>query len=246
MLLTGHWSVTDPHGGFIGDYHAQYRQVTAIPRDDVLALGQITNIADMDFEKLLARFEVKKVIDFDVASQYATWHINHDPRDNSPDVAVASISMGADAANHVPGASTNGNFGSFPFDFSHAWMMAAVMARIAYLKEIDLSSSFATDVEPSVLQNGPIFACSTHGERALQTVDSQDSVPQLGYFLYSGDGDCRWDLAVLDPSQCGSLSTTQSAIDRCKQSATWLRTMAHAHKVMLNDKSDFLGLDKAV
>jgi hypothetical protein len=233
MLITAHWSVTQPPNP-IGDYHAQYAQIEPVD----LNLNRNTNVSDVDWEKLKAGFSVYKVMMFDVIPTYATYLINHDPRDQSADIAIASLSMyGA----------TITDFGKYPFTYNHAFMMAGCMARVAYLKNIDTEASFDVSVEPDILQNGPIYNLSTHAERALQTTDQgQDSIPELGYFLYSGDGDCRWDIAVLDPSEIPNLQTQAKAVQSAKNSAAWLRMKAHKIKLSLNSNSDMWGLDKNV
>jgi len=109
------------------------------------------------------------------------------------------------------------------------------------LKKIDTGGSFATDVEPSVLQNGPIFNVSTHAERALQTKNPGVPHPELGYFIYSGDPDCRWDISVLDPSDVAKLTSATAAATAAKASAAWIR--AHAHALVAAGITDFWGLD---
>lgn len=236
MLVTGHWAVVNPNNGPIGDYNVQYgKKDGAFTREAILAMGKVTDPSKIDWDALKNGFNVYKVMPLDQAPTYATWHINHDPRDNSADCAIGALCM--------TGATTS-NFGDYPFDYSYAWMMAGIMARIAYLKGIDTNGSFPDSVEPSVLQNGPIFNLSIHAERALQTVDSGDSVPKLGYFIYSGDSDCRWDLCVLDESESGDLATVDGAVAACYRSARWLRGMAHIIKGTLNEKSDMWGLEK--
>jgi hypothetical protein len=107
-------------------------------------------------------------------------------------------------------------------------MHCAINARVAKLKNIDLTATFDVSVDPNVLQNGPIHVLSTHGERALQTNDlGADTIPARGYFAYSGDPDCRWDLAALDPRDAHLLADANNAVLTCHKSADTIRNVSH-------------------
>lgn len=163
--------------------------------------------------------------------------MNTDPRDGSANTEVSAMCMA--------GAQTS-DFGQYPYTMAHAWVHAGLLARICALKNIDATESFDTSIEPATLQNGPIFTVSTHGERAIQTVDygvpngnasSRTASDQFGYFVGSGDPDSRWDIALLDPGYITSGVTVAGA----KASAAWLRQQAHAIKS--SGIADYWGLD---
>ncbi len=90
------------------------------------------------------------------------YHLNHDPRDGvSADVSIAALCMGGDH-----GISVTGPWGRWPFTWAHAHIMAAIVARIATLKGVDVGESFGTDqCTFSAQQNGPIYTVATHGSR---------------------------------------------------------------------------------
>lgn len=235
MLVTGHWSATAP--ARLRDYHIEFSQTSPIDSAFKLALRDAIALGPPDFAKLRESFTIWKNDQLGSPTDYGTWHLNHDPRDGSANIEIGALCM----AN-----ATTQNWGRYPFTRAHAWMMAGIVARVCVLKKIDTGGSFATDVEPSVLQNGPIFNVSTHGERALQTQnpgtpENPIPHPERGYFIYSGDPDCRWDLAVLDPSDVGKISVPSSAIAAATASAAWIRM--HAHAIAAAGITDFWGLD---
>ena len=161
MLITSHWSATEPPFA-VSDYHVQYVQVHPLDRDFVLSLIKQEPLK-IDWVKLKSAFKIYKIMNFYEIPEYATWHINRDPRDGSPDIAMAAICM----AN-----ATLRDFGKYPFDYAHAFMMAGLAARIARIENIDVTESFGVDANPLVLQNPPIYTFSTHAERRLQTQDN--------------------------------------------------------------------------
>jgi hypothetical protein len=100
-------------------------------------------------------------------------------------------------------------------------------ARIAALKGLDANGTFRV---PS-FQNGPLHVISTHAERAIQTPDSDAALrPSYGYFAYSGDGDCRWDLAARDASEAAVLAAPTSAYASALKTAAWVRAMTQQAK----------------
>lgn len=227
MLVTAHWSATGPVR--LKDYHIEFA-LTA-PSDEKL-------IYPADMDKLRKRFTIWKNVEFGTKTSYGTWHLNSDPRDGSPNIEVAAMCMGGSDVK------INGPWGQWPYTWQHAWMHAAIIARVCVLKNIDVFGSFEINVEPSVLQNGPICNVSSHGERAYQTVDDEDTVPKDGYFAYSGDGECRYDCAALDESLAKKLGDEDDAINEMHFSANWIRSQAHAFKE--EGIKDFWGLDGPV
>jgi hypothetical protein len=142
---------------------------------------------------------------------------------------------------------TTTEWGAYPFTIAHAFMLAAIAARVAQLKGLDVGGSFETNVRPDVLQNGPIFIFSTHAERAIQTYNpppngasDETHAREFGYFLGSGDPNLRWDITVLDPSQIGMMTGDLRVVAR--NSAEWLRDRAHEFKAA--GITDFWGLDR--
>ncbi len=224
-LVTAHWSASGP--AFLGDYHVEF---FLKPTSDV---SRISLDIEPDFDALFAFFEVKKNDDLGAATDFGTWHLNHDPRDGSPNIEIGALCM----AN-----ATTQNWGRYPYTPAHAWMHAAIIARVAHLKGIDIGGSFEASVEPSVLMSGPIFNISTHAERALQTQNPGVANPERGYFIFSGDPDCRWDLTILDQAAVSELASPESAISAARVSAAWLREKAHAIKS--GGITNFLGLDR--
>ena len=227
MLITGHWSATGPTR--LNDYHIESAKKTgaAVPH-----LTRDSNPCAADWIALRAAFDIWKNDALSQPTDYGTWHLNHDPRDQSSNIEIGMLCM----AN-----ATTQNWGNYPLTFAHAWVMAGIIARVAQLKNIDINGSFGASVEPSVLMNGPIFNVSTHAERALQTQNPGVQNPNLGYFIYSGDPDCRWDLAVLDPSEVRRLSSASSAKEAAIGSAAWLRDKAH--EIKSTGITDFWGLN---
>jgi hypothetical protein len=186
-----------------------------------------------NFAYLRRRFAIWKNDALSATTEYGTWEMNSDPRDHSANVEVAFMGMS--------GATTQ-NFGAYPYTIAAAWMHAALIARVCALKNIDCNGSFDVSVEPAVLQNGPIYNVSTHGERALQTYNpppngaTNDALGRsLGYFLGSGDPDSRWDIGVTDAAY---LPVTPAS---ARAAAAWLRAKAHAIKVA--GLTDYWGLD---
>jgi hypothetical protein len=223
-LITGHWSASGPN--FLNDYHVEFFKK---PGTDV---SHISLDIEPDFNEILNLFAIQKNDDLGTPTDFGTWHLNHDPRDGSPNIEIGALCM----AN-----ATTQNWGLYPFTPAHAWMMAAIIARVAQLKHVDTGGSFDSSVESSVLMNGPIFDVSTHAERAFQTQNPGVDHPERGYFIFSGDPDCRWDLTVLDPAAVGEIANFNSAIAAAKISAAWIREKAHAIKAA--GIHDFWGLD---
>lgn len=242
MILTCHWSATGPVR--LRDYHIELALTADLPEALHADLLRAQHPGQVDFEKLRALFTIWKNDPFTVATDYGTWRLNHDPNNGEPDIEIGALCM----AN-----ATTTNWGRYPFTIAHAWMMAGIAARICALKNIDCNGTFSADVEPSVLQNGPIAFLSTHAERAIQTYDPPDGngggaasdtlARTFGYFLGSGDPDLRWDLTVLDVSDAHQLATTD-ARGLAKQSAAWIRRQAHEIKAA--GITDYWGLDKGV
>lgn len=244
-LITDHWSATSPNR--IRDYHVEFALRAPLPESLHLHLLQARTAADVNFGELKTYFDVFKNFDLGTPTSYGTYHLNHDPRGDgsSADVEIGALCMGGE------GVSTSGSWGRWPYTIAHAWMHAALNARVAALKGIDTGAAFDVSVEPSVLQSGPIHTVSTHAERALQTVDADADGkpfkrPDLGYFIGSGDPDSRWDLAVLDPTLAGQLADAAGACTRARAaaiaSASWIR--ARTHEIKLVPILDYWGLDK--
>lgn len=230
MILTHHWSATSPTR--IHEYHVEYAlatQPTAAFRESLL---RATSALQVDWLALRRLFLVWKNVDFSTPTDYGTYRMNHDPRDGSANVEIGALCMGGE------GVSVAGAWGVYPFTIAHAWMAIGIGARIAALKDLDPNGSFTA---PG-FQNGPLHVISTHAERAIQTRDA-DAVlrPNFGYFAYSGDGDCRWDLAARDYTEAGKLATPQGAYTNALKTAAWIRAMTHEAKAM--GIHDLWGLD---
>lgn len=233
MILTLHWSATVPSR--LKDYHVEYAlatQPTGAFRESLL---RATAASQIDWLALRRLFVLWKNVDFSTPTDFGCWHCNHDPRDGSANVEIGALCMGGE------GVSVAGAWGAHPFTIAHAWMAIGISARIAALKGLDANGSFTA---PG-FQNGPLHVISTHAERAIQTRDA-DAVlrPNFGYFAYSGDGDCRWDLAARDFSESGKLATPQGAYANALKTAAWIRAMTHEAKV--HGIQDFWGLDGPV
>ena len=229
MLVTCHWSASPPQR--LRAYHLEFALTGTMTAEDLHNLRALGN-ASVPWTTLCAQFTIWKNDALTVPTDYGTFDLNNDPRDNSANIEVAAMCMS--------GASAT-NFGAYPYTIAHAWMHAAIVARIAVLKNLDCLESFSASVEPSVLQNGPIFTISTHGERAIQTNDwplgaaSQTQSAKYGYFFGSGDPNLRWDLTLLDPAYIDTTKDPTADADwyatQCRASAAWIRGQAHAIKV---------------
>lgn len=237
MLVTAHWSATGP--SHLGEYHVEFGAPNGISNDLNLMAENATDPLHVDFTKLKAAFNIWKNTAFGTATDYGTWRLNHDPRDGSADIEVGALCMGGE------NVSVTGPWGSYPYTYAHSWMHAAIIARIGFLKHIDLGGHFDASIEPGILQNGPIYNVSTHAERALQTQDS-DAVlrPAFGYFVYSGDGDCRWDIACRDVKDAPKLAKPANAKTEALANAAWIRKQSASILKTLSHTSDMWGLDK--
>lgn len=236
MLITCHWSATGPQP--ITDYHIEYALVRPIPSDIASNLAQGSELSVGDVERLVAAFDIWKFMGFDQIPAYATYHLNHDPRDGqTANVSVAALCMGGQ------GVQTSGPWGRWPFNMAHAYVMAAIAARICQIKGVDALDSFSDAAATYSRQmNGPIQVIATHGERAYQTPNPGVAHAERGYFLYSGDPDCRWDIASLRVEDAGDLSAFDSALARARASGAWIRN--HAHALKQAGIKNFYGLDK--
>jgi hypothetical protein len=166
--------------------------------------------------------------------------MNHDPTGdgNGPDIEVGALCMGGE---HVE---TTGPWGNFPYTPAHFIMHAALLARVCKLMGFSPDDYFGADVDPHRLQNGPIFRVSTHGERAYQTIDVPTPPnPSFGYFLFSGDCDLRWDIAVFEESKAGELSSATSAVKACVETAAMLRTLTLSAMDLIDQTGGYWGLD---
>jgi hypothetical protein len=236
MLITCHWSASGPHP--ISDYHVEFALSRAIPDDIAANLARGAELALPDIDRLAKAFDIWKLMDFGQIPEYATWHINHDPRDGkTPNVAVAALCMGGEGVN------TTGPWGRWPFTMAHAYVMAAIAARICQLKGVNCTDSFdPSECKYSAQMNGPIQIVASHGERAYQTPNPGVAAPARGYFIYSGDPDCRWDLAALRVEDAKKLAAFDSAIACARASGDWIR--AHAHTITQSGIENFWGLDR--
>jgi hypothetical protein len=236
MLITCHWSASNPQP--ISDYHVEFALVRPIPGDIAAKLASGSELSSSDVDRLVKAFDIWKFMSFDEIPRYATWHVNHDPRDGqTANVSMAALCMGGE------GVQTTGPWGRWPFTTGHAYMMSALAARVCQLKGLDPTGSFdASLCTYSPQMNGPIQNIATHGERAFQTPNPGVAHPERGYFIYSGDPDCRWDLAALRVDDAGKLGTFESAIACAHASGDWLRQ--HAKKLVQAGISDFWSLDK--
>jgi hypothetical protein len=235
MLITCHWSASPPVP--LTDYHVEFALNRPIPSDIDAKVTHGLPLTPADVDRLKTAFDVWKFMDFAAIPQYAVWHLNHDPRDDSVDISIAALCMGGE---HV---ATVGPWGRWPFTRAHAYIMAAIVARIATLKQIDVYDSFP--VAGSLvgrLQNGPVYVVSTHGFRAYQTPNPGVAHPERGYFMFSGDPDMRWDLSALEVGEADALANFDSALGSAAASAAWLRDAAHRLKAA--GISDFWGLEK--
>lgn len=224
-LATGHWSASPPQR--LRAYHEEFALTGKLSDDFLHNLRVLKSDPEgylkVPWNELLAAFTIWKNDAFTVPTDYGTWDMNRDPRDGtSPNVEIAAMCMG-DA--------TTENFGTWPYTIAHAWIHAGLIARICALKGFDIGASFDASVAAQ-LQNGPIFVVSTHGERAIQTVNygvpgagasSEAASKEFGYFLGSGDGSGRWDLLHLDPEYIPDGVSVAVA----KASAAWIRQQAH-------------------
>lgn len=239
-IITCHWAVVGKMNSALNDYHVEFTDKNLSAEYNKSLLGQIENpdAKKVDWKKHIAMFSVFKNDPLTAVTGYGTWHLNSDPRNGQANIEIASLTMGGS------NVQVQGPWGDNPHTISHSLMHAYLVAIVCKLKNINPLDSFSASVEPSVLQNGPIFVVSTHGERAIQTNDDgQDSIPSLGYFAYSGDSNCRWDLAALDPTKASDLSTKDGAVKSCKASAAWIRKVA-SELLKNNLVVDLCGLDK--
>lgn len=236
MIMTCHWSATGPTP--ITDYHVEFALVRPIPSDLSAMLSAGKPLGPADVDRLKAAFDIWKFMDFSAIPQYAVWHLNHDPRDGtSADVSIAALCMGGE------NVTTTGSWGKYPFTWAHAYIMAAIVARIATIKNVDVGESFdESECKYSAQQNGPIYTVATHGYRAYQTPNPGVANPERGYFLYSGDNHIRWDLAALNQSVASGLRDFDSALALANKSCQWLRETAHTIKAA--GVNDLWGLDK--
>ena len=238
-MITSHWSGSPPVR--LRAYHVEIARTAPLLPDYLhdLRLRWLTASGQqyVDWPTLFSKFVVWKNDTLTTVSDYGTWDENSDPRDGSPNIEIASMCL--------PGGATDFN-GAEPFTIAHAFMHAYIAAVVAQIKGVDLLGSFPASVEPGTLQNGPIFTVSTHGERAIQTIDygvpggaasSQDASDEFGYFFGSGDPDSRADLFCLD----GAWYTGAVTIAQAKQSAQELRQ--HAHLIKAAGITNLLGLD---
>jgi hypothetical protein len=233
MIVTCHWSATGPSR--LRDYHVEFALTGLITSSMRGELLRAQHAGEVDWASLKFAFAVYKNVDLETPTDYGTWHMNHDPRDGSANVEIGALCMGGEDV-HVAGP-----WGAYPYTIAHAWMHAGIVARICVLKHIDAGGSFTP---PDGFQNGPIYNVSTHGERALQTRDADAVVrPSFGYFAYSGDGDCRWDIAARDESEAHVLATPDGARSSAIATAAWIR--ARAHEIKAAGITDFWGLDGA-
>ena len=230
-LITDHWSATGPTR--INDYHVEFGAINGISTELNKQFGVITDASKIDFVHLKSLFNVWKNTPFDTATDYGTWHLNHDPRDNSPNIEIGALTMGGESVQ------TTGPWGNFPYTYVHSWMHAALNARVCKLKNIDPLGSFNSNS----LQHGPQYNISTHAERAYQTPNPPiDDVNHRGYAIYSGDSDLRWDIAARDVSDAHKLGNFDSALTELKANANWLRKQTKS--ILDLGITDFWGLDK--
>jgi len=236
MLITNHWSATGPYR--LRDYHVEFAR-TVVLDEAFLATLRSAQPSQVDWQKLKSYFTIYKNVDLRTATDYGTWHLNHDPRDGSANIEVGALCMGGEAVN------TSGSWGKEPYTIAHWWMHVGINARLCQLLNIDAGGSFDVSVEPSVLQNGPIFNLSLHCERAYQTVNPDAKLrPTFGYFIYSGDPDCRWDISVRQESDNKVLADPDQAVSAALHTASLTR--AATHTVKLSGITDFWGLNGPV
>src|ERR1700692_3222196 len=121
MILTCHWSATPPTP--VADYHVEYALLRQIPGDLTAKFDKADGLAPTEIDRLKQSFDIWKFMDFDEIPVYATWHLNHDPRDGkSADVSIAALCMGGDKS-----VSATGPWGKWPFTWAHAYIMAGVV-----------------------------------------------------------------------------------------------------------------------
>ena len=228
-VVTNHWSGSPPVR--LQAYHVEIALTGVLTAGDFHFLRLLHDHPEgylsVPWATLRNQFTIWKNDSFATATDYGTYEFNHDPRDGSPNIEVASMCM--------PGGATAFD-GDSPFTIAHAWMHAAICARVCQLKGLDTVEAFPASDDP-YFQNGPIFVVSTHGERAIQTKDTAATNPALGYFFGSGDPDSRADLFCLD----GQYYDGTVTVAQCKASAAWIRQQAHLIKGA--GINDFWGLD---
>jgi len=237
-IITAHWSASSDQK--LGEYHLEFGRKSTIDTDyNKSLLYQITkpDPAKINWAHHLNLFNIYKNFSFSQATNYGTWMLNKDPKNGEPNIEIASLTMGGSDVSIQ-------SWGENPHLISHSLIHAYLMAIVCKLKNINPLGHFDVSVEPSVLQNGPIYSLSTHAERSWQTQDEgEGKIPDLGYFIFSGDPDSRWDLAALDPTEAHKLSNANSAVKTCRFSANWLRNMTN-QILEKNIIKDYLGLDK--
>ena len=233
-LVTAHWSATSPVR--IKDYHVEFALTTPLPNGLNDALGEETDPGKIDWKTLYSHFTIWKNTNFDIALTYGTYHLNHDPRDQSPNIEVGALCMGGE------GVGVTGPWGQWPYTYAHSWIHAGIIGRICNLKKIDGRGMF-TDPD---MQNNPLFNVSTHAERAIQTPDgpAANLRPTFGYFIYSGDPDSRWDIAVRDVKDAPKLQDPENARIEAVANATWLRSKSTLLITRGLFGGDMWGLDK--
>lgn len=236
MILTTHWSASSP--ARINDYHVEF--ALKFPQIDPAFMHDLRAATDptkVDFDKLFWNFNTWKNFVLTDVTTYGTWHLNHDPRDGtSPDVEIGALCMGGEGTSIT-------RWGRWPYTTAHAWMHAAIIARICAMKRLDPLQRFAPT---NGLQDGPIFVVSTHAERAFQTVNPGiDNINHRGYGMYSGDPDMRWDIAVFEQADAGKLIDYPHARQAVHDSAQWLREQS-AGIIAHNLLTPTLGLDGPV
>lgn len=230
-IVTQHWSATTPRR--IRDYHVEYALTGTIGEELRAAFLAASGPSAVAWDALRQQFSVWKNFSLSRRTDYGTWHLNSDPRDRSPNIEIGALCMGGEDV------CVSGKWGKHPFTIAHAWMAVGIGARICKLKNLDPIGSFKV----AGYQNGAINVLSTHAERALQTPDPLASLrPNYGYFIYSGDPECRWDLAVLDHSHSPLLATPESARAQALESAAWLRKQTAA--ALASGITDYWGLDR--
>jgi hypothetical protein len=230
MLLTAHWSATSNQR--IRDYHVEYAAISAVPQTLIDECYNATDASQIDWASLVKYFVVWKNFDFETATSYGTYLLNHDPN-GSPNIELGALCMGGE------GVGTS-SFGKWPYTAAHFAMHAGIAARVALLKGVNPSEAF----DDGALQNGPFYRLSTHGERAIQTPDGPDATlrPSFGYFIYSGDPDSRWDIAVKDPRDIAQLRTPDGAFAIARTTAHQLRALTDS--IVAGGVSDYWNLDK--
>jgi hypothetical protein len=235
-IATAHWSATAP-GTFLGDYHVEFyfdpadaERLSAAYRMQAYEHEPLTAKAIADCKSVLA---LKKTTPLHQPTTYGTFHMNHDPSGDGdgPDIEVGALCMGGE---HVE---TTGPWGNFPYTPAHFIIHAALMARVCKIMQFDPSDYFDTGVSPHTLQHGPIFRVSTHAERAFQTINVPTPPdPSLGYFIFSGDPDCRWDIAVFEESHAATaLASSSSAVSAALQTASNLRSLTMSAMDLIDD-----------